>query len=380
MFNEIQVKIEDLVLDPNNPRFSKHHSQETPEEHLLDETEQEKTLQIMLQSGAFAVDELMDSIKSKGFKPVGKIFVKKIADKYLVVEGNRRVSAIKHLLAKHKEGKKGDVLPEEILETLTTLNVNDVSERSDDAIRELIALIHLGGFKEWKPLPASYSIYRAYMKELAVAKGVDEKDPNSFIYDPIIAKRVKELFAVTLSQVRSSVRIYRAHLQLMELSHDHRVEDENNYSMIGDTIKSVELSKYFGFDENRGVFSEEGAEKFLDLCLIGSDKNPSPVITASASGESSLRDLEFVLGSSSATSEDLRRIVEDRVTASRVAASVKSRQDKDNLVAALQQIFTILKGVELGLIETEGGLAGAEKKLIADIESRLIQIKRAAGD
>jgi hypothetical protein len=385
MFNEFYVNLDELLLDPNNPRFSLYHKHFVPEQQA--EEKQEIILKKMVESSNFSVDELIDSIKSKGFIPAGKIFVKKVGNKYLVIEGNRRISAAKSLLIKHNGGKEADILDEEVYKSLLKIQVNDLTGKSENEIRQLVALIHLGGFKEWKPLPASFSIYREYMRELSLTGVKKEseqdkfaKNPNNFIYDPVIAKKIAADFAIKLVQVRKNVKIYRTHLQLMAISHDdERVEDENNYSMIGDTISDDALSKFFQYDNQLAIFSDEGAEKFLDLCLIGNE-NHERLITAPASGESNLRDLSYILGSPSSTDEDKKRVIVDRTPVGKVASSIRAREDSGNLHATLTQALTFLMGIELGMLNVSGGLASSEKKLVEKIESRLSQIKKASGE
>ena len=66
----------DLLLDPNNPRFSKHHEDLVAEDRYGDPEIQELTLNKMLEGQE--VDELENSILSRGFTPVDNIFIKKI--------------------------------------------------------------------------------------------------------------------------------------------------------------------------------------------------------------------------------------------------------------------------------------------------------------
>jgi len=379
-YKEISIKINDLLLDPNNPRFSLYQEDKIPESQI--EAKQEETFNKMCDSRIFAVNELIDAIKSDGFNPVAKIFVRKIGSKYLVLEGNRRVSAVKYLLMKHKEGRTSDILPDHILKSMIELGVNDLTGLSEGQRLRIIAIIHLGGAKEWKPLPAAFSIYCEYMRVLGKdsKKDIDKfvKNTNNFVYKPAIARKVKDQFTISLAQVRNGVKVYRTHRQLIELTHnDPRVADENNYSMIGDVIKDKTLNKYFAYNDDRGVFEDEGAENFLDLCLIGNDSTER-VITAPASGESSLRDFSNILGSPSAKPEDEKRVVKDRTDASKVWASVKSREDSENLHAALKQVFEILKRVEFGMVDVAAGLSSAEKKIIKDIEDKLKQFKKAS--
>jgi len=370
-----KIKIEDLFLDPNNPRFSTHHRDEIIEADIARDETQERTFRRMLESSSnFAIDELADSIRNKGFKPVGRLFVRKIGNKYLVIEGNRRITAVKYLLKKHNEGGRGDKLPKEILDTISTVECEDLTGATVHDIRLLLGLVHLGSFKEWKPMPAAYNIYRTYMEEYCAVHGGNPLEPNTFVYDAPTAKKVKDIYSIKLSEVRDYVRIYRAHQQLLSISRDSRVGSEDNFSMIGDTISKPVLRDFFQFDESRGMFSDEGAEQFLDLCMVGKDGRDR-VITAPASGESSLRDFAAVL--SDGTPEDRQRIVEDREPAGQVAAYVKSRLGKPNLINVLDQVLALLGKIEIDQIQDEG-LNDGEKKCVKQIYTKLEKIEGAA--
>ena len=99
LLKEKEISIIDLILDPNNPRFSKHHDEITPESRFEDENIQEEAYNRMINpKNNFEIDVLLAAIKADGFIHVDKIFVRKVNKKYLVIEGNRRVTAIKKLL------------------------------------------------------------------------------------------------------------------------------------------------------------------------------------------------------------------------------------------------------------------------------------------
>ena len=121
------VDIEDLLLDPNNPRFSRHTEDLIPEDKIADPKIQKDTFERMVRNREFAINELETSIKTRGFAPVDNIFIKSIkgTKKYLVVEGNRRVTAVKLLLMKHELGKKKDILPENILNSMKRIDCLD---------------------------------------------------------------------------------------------------------------------------------------------------------------------------------------------------------------------------------------------------------------
>jgi len=366
---KINVKLEGLLLDPNNPRFSKHQDEMTVKDKFDDEEIQEDTFKLMLNpKNNFEILELASSIKRKGFVPVDNIFVRKINERYLVVEGNRRISAIKLLLQKHKSGKKGDILPKDIIETLDSIDCFDLTKNSLEEIDFILGLRHHGSIKQWDFLPASFNIYKRYLQEYCNIKQCNN-DHDSFVYDAQIAKIIKELYSLTLGEVRDKLRTYRAYLQLKELTHDSDLEKK--FSIIGDAIKNKTLREWLEFDTDLCVFSDDGVEKFIDL-ICGTDGN-DPVITAAAAGEANLRDLAYVIDKG--TDEDERAILENRESPSIVKSRVQTEISKINLISALNLVLKTLKKVELGDIE-EGGLAESEKEMLDQIQEEIEKLNK----
>ena len=87
------LNIEDLIYDPKNPRLPSS---------LVKGDNEKDVINWMLSDAAIL--ELMGSIGEKGFFPAEPLLVVKSAEKegkYIVVEGNRRLTAAK--LLKHPE-------------------------------------------------------------------------------------------------------------------------------------------------------------------------------------------------------------------------------------------------------------------------------------
>ncbi len=303
LMKEVKIDINKLLLDPNNPRFLKHHSQEVPPEKFQLEVIQQKTYQEMNnEANHFEISELMDAIKVDGFIPVDKIFVKKHSDKYLVIEGNRRITAIKRLLAESGSAKKGFKLNDSIIEEIkkpscVIVNVDDSA--AEATVRKILGLRHHGSILQWKPLPAAFSLYQEYMNFYCKPKKLDPTDPDNFIYEPVIAKKVAATYSVKLSEVRKQIKVFRVYLQLLQSSHESpRVQSPESFSMIQETLSKVSLAKYFGFDEQKSVFSDEGVDKILDLYYGLKDK--PAVITQASAGDSNVRDFAYIVESGKA--------------------------------------------------------------------------------
>src|SRR6516225_710476 len=109
MLKEIQVPIEALLLDPNNPRFICNLTQPAKVADSDIESQQEATLKRFDRNpdptdpdfDVTNIKDLYDSMLRIGFVAIDRIVVRSIkgrSDKFLVLEGNRRIAAVKSIL------------------------------------------------------------------------------------------------------------------------------------------------------------------------------------------------------------------------------------------------------------------------------------------
>jgi hypothetical protein len=375
---KVSKSIDDLMLDPNNPRFSKLHDELVAEDKYGDSDIQMVTLSKMLEEQE--IEQLESSILSKGFVPVDNIFIKKIPGsdkKYYVVEGNRRVAAIKNLLYRQAhQTRQADVIPKEILKTLDPIMCFDLSGNSKDEIDFILGLRHHGAIKIWEPLPSSFNIYHRYITEFA---GRDEINPNyvDFQYDARLAKKIANLYSLNLSEVRAKVQTYNVYLQLITLHPETLDKDiDRKFSIIGDSIKNTAIREEFGFNEITCIFSDDGVEKFVDL-VFGSKDKP-PVIVGAAVGKGNLRDFAYVLENGKDNYEEYiqKRIYDNRENPEDIGADIKSQRNQRNILSALEFARDELGKIKIKDITT--GLAEAEKEVLVEIEAHIRKIKDAA--
>ena len=150
LWKEKKIKIEDLLLDPNNPRFSKHLDDVIPLEKVAEADVQSFAYEQMKNpANHFEIDELVAAIMADGFMHVDKIFVQKIGEKYLIIEGNRRVTAIKSIFEKHSK----EITPEikEQISNIPCVVIDTTEPGADDLIRKILGLRHHGSI-----LPGSH--------------------------------------------------------------------------------------------------------------------------------------------------------------------------------------------------------------------------------
>jgi hypothetical protein len=137
-FEMIYVSPDDLEFDPKNPRFG----------GLLSHKSQDQ-LQTAVFGEPYYASELVDSLLQNGFIDYEPLIVRRRGKKYIVVEGNRRLAAVRHIRAepdKYPNAKsKLDRIP-----VLVFPGSPDHVQQS--AMRVYLGVRHLLGFREWPPV------------------------------------------------------------------------------------------------------------------------------------------------------------------------------------------------------------------------------------
>jgi len=138
-----------LEFDPENPRFGGAGSQKSQQE-IAD----------MLLEEPHLASQLVDSLVENGFIDYEPLVVRKKAassDKYVVIEGNRRLAAVKFLrqhLGEYPERKNDiDTVPVLIFAAKQTAD-----EKKN--VRAYLGVRHLLGIREWPPLSKAQFLER----------------------------------------------------------------------------------------------------------------------------------------------------------------------------------------------------------------------------
>src|SRR5438552_954299 len=80
------LSVKDLLLDPKNPRLAGKHFTVDQKDEIVEILWQDR-----------AVNELVDSIAASGYWQHEELFAAKEGGKLVVIEGNRRLAAVKLL-------------------------------------------------------------------------------------------------------------------------------------------------------------------------------------------------------------------------------------------------------------------------------------------
>jgi hypothetical protein len=136
-----KVSPDDLHFDPSNPRFI------TPGGG----TPTEQKIQGILEKEPHIALELVDSFLENGYIAYEPLVVRKrdSGGGYLVVEGNRRLAAIRHIRSQaEKYGKRSNKLDE--LNQIPVLIFPELDDQDDQRQQRVyLGVRHLFGFRDW---------------------------------------------------------------------------------------------------------------------------------------------------------------------------------------------------------------------------------------
>lgn len=137
-----RVKVDDLHLDVRNPRLVEYGI--SPKE------KPDNLLEILWDK--MAVDEVAMSIAASGFWEYEPLFVVEEGGNEVVIEGNRRLAAVKILRSKHLQSKLGiadlPFVSEERRKSLDELPVIRVEKRED--VWRYLGFKHVNGPAKWR--------------------------------------------------------------------------------------------------------------------------------------------------------------------------------------------------------------------------------------
>jgi ParB-like chromosome segregation protein Spo0J len=168
--------LHELCLDPNNPRYADLGvSKVVPESKVAEESVQATALARMLED-RFEVEQLKESIEKMGFLRVDRMVVVGLPGdgsdpRYMVVEGNRRLAAMKSLMNEVASGEV-DLLPEidASLQAIPVLEITGgASAEREEHARNLQGIRHIAGVKPWGPYQQALAVGRMIEEGLSVA-------------------------------------------------------------------------------------------------------------------------------------------------------------------------------------------------------------------
>lgn len=145
VLSDIDIPLAKIYLDPNNPRFTEAAWDYIPESEWHKPDVQEAAQRRLVSD--FSVEKLRMNIEVNGFLSIDRVIVKQFGeDKYVVLEGNRRICAAKMVGPIAIEGSK---VNEAVLESLNIIPCLLYTGTDNDAAWVFQGLRHISGVVEW---------------------------------------------------------------------------------------------------------------------------------------------------------------------------------------------------------------------------------------
>ncbi len=139
-----RIPVNKLLFDPGNPRFGGSSGLTSLSEI---EKRQDRIQKILEEDPHYAL-RLLESFKQNGFIPYEPLVVRQMDGKYVVIEGNRRLAAVRYIV-KNENGSfsPGLITKFKKIPVLIFHQEEDQSHIKD--MRVYLGVRHLFGFKDW---------------------------------------------------------------------------------------------------------------------------------------------------------------------------------------------------------------------------------------
>lgn len=278
ILRSITITPVDLLLDPNNPRLIQDLNFGERIDDVDVQSSQQGIKRLFIERSRAQHDEFTDitdlynSMIRIGYVGIDRIVVRELfgQDKYLVIEGNRRLATIKLIQdranAKELEGEDLESY-KKVRESFEQLNVLLLKtqglsqEEIDDRVSVILGLRHFGSVLDWKPISRAFNAYQNYM----------EADPPlaKFVFENKRVIDVAGRLSVSRTQVKKALQTYIVYRQLSEL--DSAVKDEY-YSLIEAGI-SLSRFAYLKQDPSTFQLDDSSLSKLADLCQFDRRKD-----------------------------------------------------------------------------------------------------------
>jgi hypothetical protein len=232
----LDVSIDQLFLDPNNPRYAELNVEaNVPDERVTEPGVQARAFDRMLDD-RFDTRELKESIRTAGYLPMDRMVVVPLGnDQYRVVEGNRRLTALKSLLEDQAAGEIE--LSESSAASIKLVPVVAIVD-DNKASREYTARLfqgvrHLASVKSWGPYEQAQLVYRML------------EEGDSLL-------SIRQVLGLTGPRVKQLRRVFLAMEQMRsdpEFGTQHRPA---LFSQFDEALKLAKVREWLAFDEESG--------------------------------------------------------------------------------------------------------------------------------
>lgn len=242
-----RVSLRSLYLDPNNFRIIHEPDQkQVPDTEVKSRDVMQRTLRLLCGDKNQNIQDLIESFKANGYLRVDQILVRELPDGgLLVVEGNRRVAALKFLQQEYESrGIDLGQLSPDIFSQVPVVLYTDGDEVHH---LTLMALKHISGNKkwgEWNQAQLLESLHRTH------GLGEDE-----------ICKRI----GISKVELRRSLRALSMVAEYKASDYGDQF-NEGMFPIFRHAVRSAALKSWLGWDDgNRQIHNTSNRDFFFSL-------------------------------------------------------------------------------------------------------------------
>ncbi|APM19230.1 ParB N-terminal domain-containing protein [Klebsiella pneumoniae] len=253
----------ELLLDPKNPRLYNGKS-------FGDNTDPHELVKALADTAD--LEELIKSISENGYMSIEPLIVMQRRDKYVVLEGNRRLAAIKLLTEEGLARKCRVVVPREltpnVIESLREVAVYLVKNESE--ARSFIGFKHVNGPHKWDSFAKAQFAYKWFVNERHTGLTIDD-----------ITKKLGDSNNTVRSIVSAMFVLEQAKNQEIYDIHADRMSPKFSFSHLYTALNRTEYKDFLGLERDWNVTLQDNpvpsqnAEKLRDVLvgLYGSKKD-----------------------------------------------------------------------------------------------------------
>lgn len=373
--NRIRVSPDKLILDPNNPRLISRLEDRVKDENMLDMTVLENTRKRM-EGGindVFQIKELERSIRTNGWQPIDSIFVHKRDDaRYIVLEGNRRVTAIRNLLS----GEITETLREELseIDVMEVLGENLTPTELEAKVSYLLGVRHHGSLRQWSPFAQANNIYLEYLK-------ISGFNNDSFVWNEKFGQKMAETLGIKPDLVKERLRVFCAMKQIGSTEKVAASEGgmkDRYYSVCQAALQEKsKLGQYIKQDPDTFLLDESSIERMDNLCHFSTEGREGAPINNPAQWKALtniLSDEDEEKRATMLAEVEVNKKRPDTVWAQRAEELRRPQWDR-----WLEKVEHVLRGLNLGNIDLDNVEAREMIEKLVRLLGRLDEVASVSG-
>jgi len=261
-----EIDSKKLLLWPNNPRLKISDFKEVKytSKQLLEPTNQRNIFKLLSKHEDHDVRTLIKSMCKVGFmrEKAPIVAMVKGVELYLVLEGNRRLTAIRSILADDSlnisttNRNSLEIIPCWIFEHTS----KEVPLKA--AISRLVAEAHIKGQKPHTKLQRAHMLYDAYEGFLSETGG-----GCNFAIDDAALDATAEFFDFPRKELEGEMSVVRLYKQFVEAYELEDIPKKCSERLSWVYKNQRQFKTHFGYDTNYLRLDEEGLDRFYDIFL-----------------------------------------------------------------------------------------------------------------